>query len=335
MKNFKIVVIMTAFFTGLFSGCQKKENPGADNSTEALQMENQKQYSDWTAPVLLSSVINTNANEQHPFLSKDGLSLFFTSDRTGTTGNLDIWVSERENLTSPWGTPHNLGPNINTTALDMAPTLSPDEHWMYFHSARPGAVGGVGDPADLYVSHRSDRHNNLDWEPAVNLGSTINGICEDAGPTFYENKATGQDIIYFNTRRPVSGTGPCDELHIWQSVRNADGSWGAATYVPQLSSTARDTRTAIRRRDGLEIIISSGRSGGQGGQDLWTSTRNSTLDPWGQPVNLGPTINTSFFDGAPALSFDAKTLIFFSNRPGGQGANDLYMSTRTQVNGSQ
>ena len=330
MRSFKSVIIIAASFAAIFFGCEKKEKSNSDSSN-LLQTENQKHYSDWTTPVLLSSVINTSANEQHPFLSKDGLSLFFTSDRTGTTGGLDLWVSERESLTSPWGQPQNLGTNVNSTALDMAPGLSPDEHWLYFHSARPG---GSGD-ADLYVSHRSDRHNNFDWEPAVNLGPTINGICEDAGPTFYENEANGQQIIYFNTRRPVSGAGSCDELHIWQSVRNADSIWGAPTYVPQLSSTARDTRTAIRRRDGLEIIISSGRSGGQGGQDLWVSTRNSTLDPWGLPVNLGPTINTSSFDGAPALSFDAKTLIFFSNRPGGQGANDLYMSTRNQLNGAQ
>jgi len=333
MKNFKLLItaIIIAIF---FAACKKAIDPDPTNfanTSEPGVISDQKQYSEWSAPVNLGSVINSSANDQHPLLSKDGLSLFITSDRQGTLGGLDLWVSERESVDKPWGQPKNLGPVINSGALDMAPGLSPDEHWLYFHSARPG---GSGD-ADLYVAHRRDRHDNFAWETPVNLGSVLNSICEDAGPTLYDNEATGQQILYFNSRRPVSGIGSCDELHIWQSIRNADGSWGTPTYVPQLSSTARDTRVAIRRRDGLEMIISSGRSGGQGGQDLWVSTRNSPLDLWGTPVNLGATVNTSFFDGAPTLSFDAETLIFFSNRPGGSGANDLYMCKRTHLHGPE
>ncbi len=103
--------------------------------------------------------------------------------------------------------------------------------------------------------------------------------------------------------------------------------------VTELNGPYRDTRTAIRR-DGLELFISSdatGRSGGVGGQDLWVSTRATTADPWSAPVNLGPTVNSVSFDGAPALSFDGTTLYFFSARPGGVGANDLYVTTRTRL----
>lgn len=325
--------ILTAVILVLsFSACQKEIHTSEpQNEIATSNVEVGKRYSEWGTPVNLGSVINTTANEQHPFLSKDGLSLFFTSDRQGTLGGLDLWVSERESKDAPWGSPQNLGSVINSNTLDMAPSLSPDEHLLYFHSSRPG---GSGD-ADLYVARRRDRRDNFGWEQPVNLGSVINSLCEDAGPLFYENELTGEDILYFNSRRPVNGTATCGELHIWQSIRQSDGSWGVPTYVPELSSTARDTRIAIRRRDGLELIISTGRSGGQGGQDLWVSTRNSVLDPWGIPVNLGPTINTSSFDGAPALSFDAKTLIFFSNRPSGFGGNDLYMTTRTHIRGQQ
>jgi hypothetical protein len=50
-------------------------------------------------------------------------------------------------------------------------------------------------------------------------------------------------------------------------------------------------------------------------------------------VNLGPTINTAFADGAPALSSDATTLYFYSTRPGGSGSNDLYMTMRDRTPG--
>jgi hypothetical protein len=81
------------------------------------------------------------------------------------------------------------------------------------------------------------------------------------------------------------------------------------------------------------MIISSGRPGGVGGEDLWVSTRGSTLDLWRTPVNLGPVVNSTAFDGAPALSFDGMTLYFFSERAGGFGKRDLYMTTRTRLRG--
>jgi len=61
------------------------------------------------------------------------------------------------------------------------------------------------------------------------------------------------------------------------------------------------------------------------------ATRATTADPWSTPVNLGPTVNSTAFDGAPALSFDGTTLYFFSARPGGFGANDLYVTMRTRL----
>src|SRR3989454_869140 len=58
-------------------------------------------------------------------------------------------------------------------------------------------------------------------------------------------------------------------------------------------------------------------------------------DPWSAPVNLGPTVNSTAFDGAPALSFDGTTLYFFSERTdlGGLGKRDLYVTTRTRLRG--
>jgi hypothetical protein len=115
-------------------------------------------------------------------------------------------------------------------------------------------------------------------------------------------------------------------------------------YVTELNFVgARDTRTAIRRRDGLEMIISSNRASTVGGLDLWVATRASAQDPWSIPLNLNqdnadkcaaegvsncPAINTTFNDSAPALSWDGRTMIFWSNRTGGFGFNDLFVTTR-------
>jgi len=87
---------------------------------------NAQKFSDWGPPVNLGPVINSGVNNQHPAISKDNLSLYYSSDRTGTLGNLDIWVSQRAGKDDPWGPPQNLGPNINSSGRDLAPAFSPD-----------------------------------------------------------------------------------------------------------------------------------------------------------------------------------------------------------------
>ena len=72
-------------------------------------------------------------------------------------------------------------------------------------------------------------------------------------------------------------------------------------------------------------------AGGFGKQHLWVSTRKDTEDPWSKPVNLGPVVNTPNNEGSPALSRDGTTLYFHSDRPGGAGLLDLYMTTRAKL----
>src|SRR5216117_1200369 len=82
------------------------------------------QFSAWSAPVNLGPVVNSGSGELAPSISKDGLSLYFFSDRPGGFGGSDIWVSHRSNVDAPWEPPKNLGPNINSSADENAPTLS-------------------------------------------------------------------------------------------------------------------------------------------------------------------------------------------------------------------
>src|SRR5207237_9552828 len=126
-----------------------------------------------------------------------------------------------------------------------------------------------------------------------------------------------------STRTPSLGG-----ADIYVSDQMADGSFGPAMLVPELSSASNENRPSIRR-DGLEIFFQSDRAGSIGLGDLWVATRTSTIDPWSTPVNLGDTINTASAEQNAYLSSDGMTLFFSSDRPGGSGGLDLYMSTRT------
>jgi hypothetical protein len=354
-----------------------------------------QQFSPWSAPVNLNNitgcpaVVNSAADDQHPALSKDGLSLYFTSNRPGGSGNFDLWVTQRDSLDDCWLPPVNLGPVVNSPSLDYAPNLTTDGHWLYFHSKRPTWItadgvevancGGV--EADLYVSHRQDKRDDLGWEAPINLGCTINTPGFDhAGPTYFEDDTTGTHFLYF-TVRPFGASDVLFDIYVSTCTAdlaacNMQGLWGPGIPVDALNNTPdnkeyRNTRTAIRRRDGLEMILSSGRPGSLLSENLWVSTRPVvTLDQqnWSTPVPINcdwlPTlpqylqclphppdvaqVNSNAFDGAPALSWDGTELYFFSKRtdlsghipglsPTGDGTenSDLYVSKRTKLTGPQ
>jgi hypothetical protein len=68
--------------------------------------------------------------------------------------------------------------------------------------------------------------------------------------------------------------------------------------------------------DGKAFFIASDRAGGEGGLDIWVSTRDYLDDPWGAPTNLGPPINSEHNDFCPTIGRDGRTFFFVSNRPG-------------------
>jgi len=323
---------------------------------------NAQQFGPWSAPVNLGSTVNSACDDMHPTLSKDGLSLIFSSTRpqdpqlTACDAALHLWVSQRDSLDSPWQKPQPLtmlnSPD-NSPFQDHAPNLTTDGHWLFFHSGRAEGSCNGGGRFELWAAHRQDKRNDFGWEKPINLGCTLNITgADDAGPNVWEADTTGTLYLYFT--RNLAPANP-NGFDIYLSTCTADLEscnrqhlWSPGASVPELSSPVRDTRTAIRRRDGLEMLITSNRAGAVGMLDVWGSTRNSVQDNWSTLVNLNqenlakcdlmgidpascPALNTAANDGAPALSWDGQTMIFYSNRPGGSGGNDLYVATRTKL----
>ena len=284
-----------------------------------------QKYSDWSAPVNLGPVVNSSGSETQMGISKNGLSLYLTSNRPGGLGSVDMYVSQRVSIDDPWGAPVNLGSTVNSSSGEANPVFSRDGHLMFFQSDRPGGLGSI----DIWVCRREHTHDDFDWQPPVNVGAPVNSTASDNAPSYFENEEDGLPQLYFASDRPGGAGG----LDIYVSEQTADGSFGTPVRVTELNSIAGDTRPTIRH-DGLEIFIQSNRAGTTGVADLWVSTRENTLDSWSTPVNVGITVNTAFIEQNPFLSSDCKTLFFSSDRPGGIGSLDIYMSTRTKLRGN-
>jgi hypothetical protein len=307
-------------------------------------------YTPWSTPVSLGTNVNTDQAEFFSTISKDGLSLYFTGKAgcfqgvcRSSYGGWDLFVTRRDSLDATWGVPENLGPTINTTADEVGPALSPDGHRLYFASNRAGGFGGN----DLYVARRHNKRDDFGWQPADNLGPGVNSGSNDASPAIFEDDATGEITLYFDSNRP-EGPGPYteDSVHngndIWVSVLQPDETFGPATQILELNTTAAERRPAIRR-DGLEMILTSNRPGCLGALDLWMTTRPTTADPWSTLVNLGSEINGPHAGGTASLaqaagaafSFDGMSLYFQASKHAlpGFGNYDLFVTTRSKERG--
>jgi hypothetical protein len=273
-------------------------------------------FSEWSAPVNLGPIVNSPFSDQAPAVSRNGLSLYFHSNRPDGFGQNDLYVSQRSRLDSPWGPPVNLGPAINSASFEARPSLSRDGHWLFFSSNRPG-FGGM----DIWASYRKHVHDDFGWEPPVNLGPGVNSPSQEISPSYVENDDAGVPLLYFVSNRP--GLGGFD---VYVSERRlTDGTWDPATLVSELSSSGPEPGVSVRF-DGLEAFLSRG---GPPAFDVWVSTRPSVFHPWAEPVSLGPVVNSTSSDEAPHISADRRVLYFESLRDGGQGGRDLWMTTRT------
>src|SRR5438093_1236003 len=93
--------------------------------------------------------LSSAANEQRPVIRFDGLELFLWSDRPGSFGGTDLWVSTRERVSDPWGTPLNLGGTVNSIYDEAQPYIASDRSTLLFSSNRPDGAGGF----DLYATN--------------------------------------------------------------------------------------------------------------------------------------------------------------------------------------
>jgi len=125
----------------------------------------------WSPIVKLNDNINTKYWESHATISHDNKKLYFTSNRKGTYGGLDIYVSSRDS-TGDWGPAVNLGPIINTPYNEESPFLSKDDKTLFFSSRGHFNMGGY----DILYSTMLD---NGEWSIPLNVGSPLNTTDDD------------------------------------------------------------------------------------------------------------------------------------------------------------
>lgn len=279
----------------------------------------------WATPVPFEPA-NSAGRDAPNGVSADGLTLYFQRGdpaATDPSGREDIWVVRRPHVFARWGEPQKLPDTVNSDANERGARLSPNGHYLFFASDRPGGRGGF----DLMVSWRlSVFHDSgpLGWRQARNLddlGAPVNTPGFDSGPSLFRDRR-GRVQLYF-VSNPAGTQAQAD---VYVSVLQSNGTFGAPALVPELSSPASEGAPEIRR-DGLEIYFQSNRPGGLGGFDLWRATRASVDEPWSTPEDVAE-LNTPDNEFTPVLSSSGLTL-FFGREPLTVRNGDVYLATRT------
>jgi hypothetical protein len=257
-------------------------------------------------PLNLGPELNAPGFDGGPTPSSDGLRLYFVSDRSGSQGG-DIWVSERPAADGAFGSPENLGPGVNGDGNEGAPSLSRDELLIVF-DRDDGGIWAATRPAI-----------DAPFGDAERLAGSVN--IPFAG--FPALSADGLTLHFASQRE--GGQGGMD---LWRASREATGDpFGAVENLGSSVNGPLDDAMATVSANDLRIVFASRREGGMGDWDLWMADRPDVESDFGSPVNLGPDVNTEGFEGRPHLSSDGAVLMFMSDRPGGQGAVDLWEVT--------
>lgn len=165
----------------------------------------------------------------------------------------------------------------------------------------------------------------------VNLGPNVNSETCEGSPDISADGRT----LYFDALARPGGPGGWD---LWISkAKSPHRGFGRAELLAMPISGPYDESGPCLSDDGLSLYFASNRPGGSGDFDIWVATRKTPGDPWGEPVNLGPVVNSDDYDNHPSISPDGLTLYFDSRRPAAGdsfGFNDIYMTHRDTIGGA-
>lgn len=228
--------------------------------------------------------------------------------------------------------PKNMGPNINSANSEYFPGITADgEYFIYTRK-----IDGQMPQEDFYLSRLQPDGT---WGPSFNLGPPVNtpenegsvSISTDGQYIFFAACNRSKQYTMHGSEEGLSNPHEvypgCD---LYFSRLNGE-KWSIPRHMGYVVNSREWESTPSLSFDGLTLYFSSTRPGGFGGSDIWKTQWDGR--GFGQPINLGPTINTAGNEQTPFIHPDNQTLYFSSNGRAGMGGFDFYYS-RTNDSGN-
>lgn len=205
----------------------------------------------WSTPEIAS--FSGKYQDLEPFLSSDGLTLYFASNRPKNDSSLelkdyDIWYVERVEKNADWSTPINLGSPVNTEHNEFYPSVAKNNN-LYFTSDLPESKG----KDDIFFA----QWENDAYTKPISLGDSINSD----GYEFNAYVADDESYLIFSGYNREDGHGSAD---LYISYKNKDQPWSKAKnmgsrvnskqmdYCPYINSNT-NTLYFTSKRNNLEV----------------------------------------------------------------------------------
>ena len=193
-------------------------------------------------------------------LTADQRTLYFAACYwPGSVGSCDLYESRWTD--HQWQRPHHLETTVNSHAWDSQACISPDGHFLFFASKRPGGKGG----SDIWMSVKDGRGR---WMPALNLGDSINTAGDEMAPFLH---ADNQSLYFSSNGRP--GMGGFD---LFLARKDSTGHWQSPVNLGYPINTRADEINLFAGMEGGHAWISSNRGGNM---DIYACTLSQKAAP--------------------------------------------------------
>ena len=211
----------------------------------------------------------------------------------------------------------NLGSNINSKYGEYSAFINADESMIVFTSSRDNTTGGKTDPSDgryfedVYISYKE----NGKWNPAQNMGPTINTESHDATAGL---SADGNTMFIYRFKEKDGGD-------VYVSHLNGS-AWSKPDHMGKnVNSKAHETSVSTSY-DGKQLYFISNREGGIGDRDIYFCDLDSKGN-WAPAQNAGPSLNTKYGEEGVFMHPDGRTMYFSSKGFNTMGGYDIFKST--------
>jgi len=236
-------------------------------------------------------------------------------------------AAEVANADFTFGTPTNLGPTVNSSAMDINPRLTGNGLELFFMTVRTHGLPNC----EIWFTRRATTGDPWGEPEPVDLPNASTG--KYATPDITDD---GLSLYLYTDRRPDERYGAGD---IYVTTRaTLDDPWTEPLNLGSVVNTSFSESCPWISANELTLWFSGDpwinaspqrqRPSGYGLSDIWVTTRATKEEQWSPPQNLGPVINSSSMDASPFVTDDGLVLFLHSDRPGGHGYVDLWMARR-------
>lgn len=231
----------------------------------------------------LGAAVNSSDDDLGPVISMDGKFLYYARQNVaenigGVKDDEDVWLSSWEN--NKWAKSVNMGKTVNTAIADNLLAVSADNNTLMFEEAN-----------QLQVKHRTE----TGWSAPEKINLTFKNeldhfvACLSADGKAVIFSAKLKSNIFYNSNN--------NEGDLYVCVKQNDKKWSDPINLgPIINSIGEDTSPFLSA-DGVTLYFATDGRPGYGNQDIFVSTRiGESWTEWTKPINLGPQINSIYFD---------------------------------------